>query len=55
MIGRRSHSLLIAMLAVGAAVSLFPAVWMIYTSFCPAEELSRIPPVLIHRRRRDTA
>jgi multiple sugar transport system permease protein len=48
MTGRRSQPLLIALLAAGAAVSLFPAIWMVYTSFCPAEELSRVPPALIH-------
>jgi len=30
-------------------VSIFPAAWMFYTSFCPSDELSAVPPVLIHR------
>ncbi len=37
---RKSHLILIVLLAVGAAVSLFPVFWMFYTSFNPAEKLS---------------
>ncbi len=37
---RKSHLSLIVLLAVGAAVSLFPVLWMFYTSFNPAEKLS---------------
>ncbi|UCD58347.1 MAG: carbohydrate ABC transporter permease [Candidatus Hydrogenedentota bacterium] len=37
---RRSHFLLIIFLMLGAIVSIFPAFWMVYTSFCPAEKLS---------------
>lgn len=40
MILKRSHSLLFLLLAIGAAISLFPAIWMLYTSFCPTEKLS---------------
>ena len=47
---RRSHVLLVTLLALGAAVSIFPAVWMFYTSFCPSDELTAVPPVLIHRK-----
>jgi multiple sugar transport system permease protein len=36
---RKSHILLIALLAVGAVLSLFPVFWMFYTSFNPAEKL----------------
>ena len=36
---RKSHILLIALLAVGAALSLLPVFWMFYTSFNPAEKL----------------
>ncbi len=36
-------------LTIGALVSIFPALWMLYTSFCPAEKLNAVPPVLIHR------
>ncbi len=46
---RKSNIFLIALLAIGAVVSIFPAFWMLYTSFCPSDELSALPPVLIHR------
>lgn len=47
--GRKSHLLLVAALAIGAVVSIFPTAWMIYTSFCPPEKLSVFPPIFIHR------
>ncbi len=40
MVLKRSHLFLFVLLAIGAAISIFPAVWMLYTSFCPAEKLS---------------
>lgn len=40
MVLKRSHLFLIVLLAIGAAISIFPAVWMLYTSLCPTESLS---------------
>ena len=40
MIARKSHILLAVFLIAGAVVSIFPAFWMLYTSFCPTEKLS---------------
>ena len=37
---KRSHPFLFVLLVVGAAISMFPVVWMLYTSFCPTEKLS---------------
>ena len=36
------------LLALGALVSIFPAFWMLYTSFSPAEKLNAVPPALVH-------
>ncbi len=47
--GKKSHLLLVAALAIGAVVSIFPTAWMIYTSFCPPEKLGVFPPIFIHR------
>jgi multiple sugar transport system permease protein len=48
MTSRKSHATLILLLTLGAVVSVFPAFWMFYTSFCPAEKLSAVPPVFVH-------
>jgi multiple sugar transport system permease protein len=37
---RKTHFFLIALLAIGAAISIFPLFWMAYTSFCPTEKLT---------------
>ncbi len=40
MTGKRRRFALLALLTGGAVVSLFPVIWMFYTSFYPAEKLS---------------
>jgi len=37
---RKTHLFLIALLLIGAAVSIFPLFWMFYTSLCPTEKLT---------------
>ncbi|RJP18449.1 MAG: carbohydrate ABC transporter permease [Candidatus Abyssobacteria bacterium SURF_5] len=46
---RKNEVLLVSLLLLGAVISLFPALWMLYSSFRPNEELSSIPPMLLHR------
>jgi multiple sugar transport system permease protein len=47
---KKKSFFLVALLTIGALISLFPALWMLYSSFRPAEELSRIPPLLVHQQ-----
>lgn len=47
---RKMHLLLILLLLLGAFVSLFPVLWMLYSSFRPTEELSLMPPAFFPNR-----
>jgi multiple sugar transport system permease protein len=46
----KKHLLLVSLLLLGAFISLFPALWMLYSSFRPTEELNSIPPIFFHGR-----
>jgi multiple sugar transport system permease protein len=46
----KKHALVIFLLMSGALISLFPALWMLYSSFRPTAELSLSPPALVHHR-----
>lgn len=46
---KKTHRQLKTILLIGAFLSLFPMLWMFYTSFYPAEKLTGAEPTLIFR------
>jgi multiple sugar transport system permease protein len=45
----KSKKIIVILLTVGALISLFPTVWMFYTSLCPPDKLSMAQPVFVSR------
>ncbi|MBI5115112.1 carbohydrate ABC transporter permease [Candidatus Poribacteria bacterium] len=45
----KSKATMVILLTGGAFVSLFPTVWMLYTSLCPSDKLSMAQPGLVSR------